>query len=286
MTFGSFIEPDHSVVDVPDLAERLECPIRGGYRAMDHAQHLLGRNRLFDAIWERSCAVPLHYEDQCSAEYYFDLVKTLRDFNGEFDHLVEVGAFMGGSSSIFAGCMERLDFTLDLVDIHPGRLRFSYERVRRLYPEAAARVRLFHGDLAHYVRAVMMVEPKRATIVHHDGSHEFKQVVKDMASLYYVRDQLFAVIAQDTHLRGSIESTLFVDMALYAVFGTDLKFAPIGAVYGAGDPLCDPNRYEGNYFIPGRHEGIVIPMSCNEFRYPHPLQSIDEFLPAVLDRAA
>nr|WP_299914110.1 class I SAM-dependent methyltransferase [Sphingomonas bacterium] len=200
--------------------------------------------------------------------------------------MIEVGCFMGGSSSILAGCMDRLDFTLDLIDIHPNRLHFSYERVRRMFPDAVARVRLFHGDLAHYVRSVMMVEAPRSTVVHHDGSHEFKQVVKDMASLYYVRQQLFAVIAQDTHLRGSIDSTAFVDMALYAVFGTDLNYCPIGAVYPAGDPICDPNRFEGHYFVPGCHEGIVIPMSCNEFRYPHPLQAMEEFLPALLDKAA
>jgi hypothetical protein len=131
-----------------------------------------------------------------------------------------------------------------------------------------------------------MVEEPRSTIVHHDGNHQFPQVVKDLASLYYVRDQLFAVIAQDTHLRAPVQYNNFVDMAIYAVFGTDLGFAPIGAVYGEGDPVCQPNNYQGQYFVPGRPEGIVIPMACNSFRYPHPMLKMEDFLPSELDKAA
>jgi len=284
--FGSFIQPNRSVMDAADLTEALGCPVRGGYRAMDHARHLLGKNAIFDEIWVQSQRLSLQYEDQCSAQYYFDLVRSLRDFNGEFSHVVEVGCFMGGSSTILAGCLGRMDFTLDLVDINIPRLYFSYERVRRMYPEAAARMRLFYGDLSHYVRRVMMVEPPRSTIVHHDGSHEFSQVVKDLASLYYVRDQLFAVIAQDSHLRGPIAMNNFVDLAIYAVFGTELGYAPIGAVFDENDPLCRPNAYEGQYFVPGRPEGLVIPMACNRFHYPHPLQKMEDFLPANLDKAA
>lgn len=284
--FGQFIQPDRSLEDLADPNEKLGCGIHSGFRAADQAvRHgLTGQNRIFDDIWQRWNDTPLQCEDQCSARYYFDLVRTLRDFNGEFNHVVEVGCYMGGATSILAGCMDRFDFTLDIVDLKPDFLLYSYERARRMYPEAAKRIRLFHGDLPSYVRAVMMTEPRPGTILHHDGAHNFNQVVKDMASLYYAREQLFAIIAQDTHLRGKIQYMNFVDMALYAVFGVDLNYAPIGASYSKMDSITKPNRYQGNYFVPEQPEGFVIPMALNTFRYPHPDLSIDDFLPAPPDR--
>jgi hypothetical protein len=203
----------------------------------------------------------------------------LRDFNGEFERVVEVGVFMGGSSTFLAGCMQPFAFDLDMVDISIPYLQFAYERVRRMYPEEARRIRLFHGDVPSYVRQVMMNEASRRTILHHDGAHRFDQVVKDMASLSFVRSSLTAIIVQDTHLRGTINHMNFVDLALYAVFGTDLKFAPIGITYDANSPLTAPNQYQGNYFMPDAPEGLVLPMALNEFRYPHPDLSINDFLP-------
>ncbi|TGX54083.1 hypothetical protein E5A73_08140 [Sphingomonas gei] len=279
MTFGTFIEPYEQAHEVDALAAGLSASIASGYRAVGQIGALLGQSRIFDRIVAKLQALGLDYEDQCSAQYYFDLVRTLRDFNGEFDRVVEVGVFMGGSSTFLAGCIEPFDFDLDMVDIDPNFLRFAYERVRRMYPEAAKRIRLFHGDLPSYVRHVMLGEPDHRTIVHHDGSHEFNQVVKDMSSLYYVREQLFAIIAQDTHLRGTIQNMNFVDLALYAVFGTDLKYASIGAAYDRFDSLTQPNAFQGNYFLPGVAEGVVLPMAANHFQYPHPELSIDDFLP-------
>jgi hypothetical protein len=186
---------------------------------------------------------------------------------------------LGGSTSFIAGTIEQFDFDLDLIDINPRFLRFAHERVRRMYPEAAKRIRLFYGDLPSYVRHVMRREDGHSYIVHHDGAHDFNQVVKDMASLYFVRDQLLAIIAQDTHLRGHIDKMNFVDLALNAVFGMDLKYAPIGANYPENHMLTLPNQYQGNYFMPNAAEGIVLPMAVNQFHYPHPNHSIEDFLP-------
>jgi cephalosporin hydroxylase len=279
MTFGSFIEPDAAVERVGNLAEALGVPVVSGYRAMSAVEHLLGQNRIFDRIVTKIKALDFTYEDQCSAQYYFDLVRTMRDFNGQFDRVVEVGVYLGGSTSFFAGCIEPFDYDLDMIDIRPDFLRFAYERVRRMYPESAKRIRLFHGDLATYVRRVMIAEPSRRYLVHHDGAHNFDQVVVDMASLYYARNSIHAVIAQDTHLRGTIANMNFVDLALQAVFGSDLNFAPIGSVYGEHDHVTAPNMYEGNYFLPNVSEGMVLPMAVNRFRYPHPSVNVDFFLP-------
>lgn len=279
MTFTGFIEPDRTLEDLADPAEALNIPLMAGYRAADGANPFYGRNRIFDRIFARQQLIDLKYEDQCSGQYYFDLVSTLRDFNGHYDRVAEVGVFMGGSSAFIADCTTPFDFDLDMIDVNLRFLKFAYERVRRVNPENAKRIRLFHGDLPSYVRHVIMRERGHSYIVHHDGAHNFEQVVKDLASLYYVQESITALIAQDTHLRGSIKNMNFVDLALHAVFGPDLNFAPIGTSYSADSPITTPNKFEGNYFMPGAPEGLVIPMAMNTFRYPHPQLSIDDFLP-------
>lgn len=284
-TPGMFISPDPALQDIADPAAALGVRIFSGFQARSRYDLHLHQNKIFDAIANRIIATDLNYEDQCSAKYYYDLVSVLRDFNGHFDRLVEVGVFMGGSSSIFAGCMDKFDFDLDLVDTSASFLQFSYERIRRTFPEAAGRVRMFHGDLPAYVRHVMLEKRGIRHIIHHDGAHDFNQVVKDMASLYYVRQSLFAIIAQDTHLRGTVQHMNFVDMAMYAVFGTDLKFAPIGEAYPEGSEMSRPNIYQGNYFMPGAAEGFVLPMAANRFVYPHPALRMDDFLPPEREEA-
>jgi len=263
MTFGTFIEPDQSLETLENPNEKLALPIFSGFRASEHARALLGQSRIFDAIWQRWQETPLQCEDQCSPQYYFDLVRILRDFNGQFDHVVEVGCYLGGASSVLAGCMDRFDFTLDIVDVSAPYLRYAYERCRRMYPDAAARIRLFQGDLPSYVQHVMRIEGARQSIIHHDGAHDFNLVVRDMGSLSYVQDQIFAIMAQDTHLRGSLKH---------------MNYCPIGANYHAFDPVTQPNRFQGNYFMPDMFEGMVLPMAVNEFRYPHPSLSFEDFL--------
>lgn len=276
MTFGTFIAPYERAEDIEALRQRLSSHIRSGYRSVSDSGRLMGQNRIYDRIVTSLRALELGYEDQCSAQYYFDLVRTLRDFNGQFDRVVEVGVFMGGSTSYLTGCIAPFDYDLDLVDVCAAYLRFAYERVRRMYPESAGRIRLFHGDLPSYVREVMVHEPERRSIVHHDGSHEFNQVVKDIGALSYVQQSVLAIIAQDTHLRGSAKFMNFVDMALYAVFGTDLKYAPIGAVYEEHSPMTSPDGFYGNYFMPNVAEGVVLPMAVNRFQFPHPAHKLDD----------
>lgn len=274
----AFIEPDLSLADLADPNEKLGIQIFSGHKAgLKHNREFKGRNRFFDAIAERVYEFKGQYEDQCSGRYYFDLVSTLRNHAGEFDRLVEVGVYMGGSSVIFGGGLERFDYDLDLVDIDARFLRFSYERIRRAFPEAAKRVRLFHGDLPHYVQNVLSVETARS-LIHHDGAHDFNQVVKDLSSLSFVRDKIHAIVCQDTHLRGTPEHMNFVDLALFAVFGTDVKYVPIGSAYDEWDTRTTPNEYQGNYFMPGVPEGVVVPMSANPFIYPHPSMKLTQFL--------
>ena len=186
---------------------------------------------------------------------------------------------MGGSSNLLADYIPSFNFDLDMVDVHIPYLQFSYERIRRLYPDFTSRIRLFHGDLPSYVRAVLNGDDGGKYVVHHDGSYEFNDVVRDMASLSFIKERLCAIIAQDTHLRGTPKYMNVVDMAMYAVFGMDLQFAPIGFCYAAKDPRANPNIYEGNYFMPEAPEGFVLPMAFNKFKYPHPNMPMEQFVP-------
>ncbi|MBB5684959.1 class I SAM-dependent methyltransferase [Sphingobium boeckii] len=274
MTFGTFIDPDDRLKELADPNQKMGIPILGGYRAERDWDAYMGRSRIFDRIAHRLNQLDIPYEDQCSAKYYFDIVNALRDFNGEFNRVVEVGVFMGGASAILGGCVQAFDFDLDLVDIDDRCLHFAYERIRRTHPEAIGRVRMFHGDLPAYVSNILSHEPAQC-IIHHDGDHQFSQVVKDMASLSYVAEKVHAIIVQDTHLRGHAKYMNFVDMALYAVFGLDLNYAPIGEAYGEHDFRTSPDQYHGNYFVAGSPEGFVLPMAMNEFRYPHPSMSLE-----------
>ncbi|MEM7778804.1 MAG: class I SAM-dependent methyltransferase [Pseudomonadota bacterium] len=277
---GQFIQPDPSLETSDAPHEDLGLPIYSGHKAISGAPPFLGRFRIFDQIAERAGQFDVPYEDQCSIEYYFDVVRTLRDLNGEYERVVEVGVFMGGASVMLAGCSGKFDFDLDLVDIDAGFLRFSYERIRRLFPEATGRIRLFQGEIADYVRVAMLGdESGKRSIIHHDGAHDFNQVVRDLSALSFVREQIHCIIAQDTHLRGNLNEMNFVDMALAAVFGTGLTCVPIGKVYEAHDSRTNPNRYQGNYFVPDMAEGMVIPMVANSFRYPHPSAQFDELFP-------
>ncbi len=276
---GLFISPDRELEALADPNERTGVPVYSGYQALQHAAPFLGRNRFFDTLVEKVSALRLPYEDQCSAKYYYDLVAALHDEGGEFERVVEVGCYMGGSASIIAGCAERLDFDFDIVDIDRGALLFAYERIRRVFPDAARRIRLFHGTLPQYVAAAMEGHSDGRLLVHHDGSHEFAQVVRDLSSLSFVRDRLHAIIIQDTHLRGEISFCQFVDLAVYAVFGTEVAYRAIGSAYDATQTeMMTPNRYQGNYFLPDAPEGIIIPMSANRFEYPHPMLTLQSFL--------
>lgn len=138
---------------------------------------------------------------------------------------------------------------------------------------------MFHGDLPTYVRHVLLEEPQVRAMIHHDGAHDFNQVVKDLSSLYFVRDQVHSLAMQDTHLRGEIKWFNFVDAAVYAMFG-DVKSEPVGARYPEELGLSTPNQWNGNYFLPDTPEGMYIPFSGIEFKYPHPTMDLDSFLPS------
>jgi hypothetical protein len=288
---GEFVQPDRRVADAQYPHEVLAISAPRGTHS--NLIDFKGRNTTLDSIISAIESSEVAYEAQCSGQHYYDLFTRLNRLhdslqdqsgNGQVKpkelRIVDVGVFMGGSSAIFAGYANETDLSLDLVDINWAYLQFTYERLRRMFPGVESRVRMFWGGLPDYVRNVLIPEDDRYSFVHHDGSHDFTQVVTDLACLSYVRDAVLAVAIQDTHLRSSKpEFHTFVDAAVYAVFGKDVHYEPIGTTYPPDSPLLQPNQYEGNYFLPDTAEGMYIKIADNDFKYPHPSIPIDSFFP-------
>lgn len=308
--WGTFLIPDQALSESENLHEALDVSIKSGYRADLTA--FAGMNAVFDNIATAIGRADVAYEDQCSAQHYFDIFGCVKRFQkfasdkpaprggvrklirgrasargtpsafsaGEVQRVVDVGVFMGGSAAVFAGCLEPMNLELDLVDVNQTYLQFTYERLRRIFPGVVSKIRMFYGDLPTYVRNVLLAEDATRTFVHHDGSHDFCQVVKDLGSLYFARDRVHSLAIQDTHLRCSnVDFFNFVDSAVYAIFGAGVSYDPLGSRYDSDSPMTNPNQYEGNYFLAGQSEGMYIPFARNKFKYPHPMMSLEAFLP-------
>jgi len=116
-----FIDPDETLqsLNFAEIAERLNIEIYSGFKP--DLTPWLGKNIIFDdLIAKRNTGTGNdHYEDQCSAKYYYDIFNTIKSSLGEANRIVEVGVFMGGSTSILAGCAHYLGIELDLIDISP-----------------------------------------------------------------------------------------------------------------------------------------------------------------------
>lgn len=238
-------------------------------------------NRLWNDLIARINAYPFATSDQCSDKHYRDVFEFLRINNGAVDHFIECGVFQGGLSVLLAGCAVAFNFQLDLIDIKPAALAATYQRIRLTFPESLPRIRLFFGELPNYVKSTMREPSFSQAILHHDGSHRFNTVVNDLASLYFIRNRLHAVLVQDTHLRHSNPADFcFVDAAVAAVFGFDLRYQPIGVTF---EKTTYPHllKTEGRhdiYFVGGRPEGMMIPLAENPFLYPHDLHVIDDLI--------
>jgi len=304
---GEFLEPDPSLEGVEKLHEHLDIEIKSGHRA--DLRSVGEGSRILARVAEAVDRSGVAYEDQCSARHYADVVRNIERIQGASGirapgvssriarsfgrrapvrttvrprpatRIVDVGVFMGGTSSVFAGCAEELGLSLDLVDTSATYLRFTHERLRRMFPAVTERVRLFHGDLPTYVQKVLAVETDERAVVHHDGAHDFDQVVRDLASLFFVRDRVSALAIQDTHLRCSdLRFMCFVDAAVFAVFGPKPSYRELGIVHDEGSPMTSPDQYFGNYCLPGVAEGMFLELADNQFRFPHPSMRLEAFL--------
>lgn len=124
-TWGTFLEPVAGLGAINNLHEVLHIPIKSGHRA--DLKSFAGRSMIFDKIAAQIAAVSMPYEDQCSAQHYFDVFSCVERDHEELSRIIDVGVYMGGTSSMFAGCLEPLALELDLVDYDHFNLQFTYE---------------------------------------------------------------------------------------------------------------------------------------------------------------
>lgn len=278
--WGNFIEPDKELETYSDPNDKYKLARGSTYRPdfssfAANFPDFHNVTKRIDAQREK-----FTFEDQCSAKYYLDLFNLMQILRStRINHVVDVGVFMGGSASIIAACIENTTIQLDLVDFGSEYLRISYERIRRLFPDVAKRTRLFLGDLPTYTHKVLIHENDKHSLVHHDASHNFNEVVRDLAALSFVKNKVEGLIIQDTHLRGgNIGTAFFVDAALYAVFGAQMPYFDMGVKLNAAtEPSF--NQSFGIYFIDNQPEGMYIPFDKVTFRYPHKSITLDKMLP-------
>ena len=274
--WGSFINPDLDLGNFKDPNEKIQAYIPSGYKA--DFMPFLGLNLEFDKMVAKIVAqrTEINFEDQCSAKYYFDIFNLIKNLNTKVRRVVEVGTFLGGASCIFAGVACQSDLEIDLIDAKKEFLLFTYERIRRAFPEAISKVRLFFGDLPTYVKTVVDKEAQEGILIHHDACHNYNEVLRDLASLYFVKDKIQGLMIQDTHLRSAkLDRYIFVDAAVYSIFGFNLKYQEIGTKF----PEATEPAYNGQtYFAKNHSEGFYVPFDVNPFLFPHPSMKMDETL--------
>ncbi len=261
-----------------DLNQVLRAPVFGGQHAAVGA--LVGSNAVFDAVVGQIDNFQGTFEDQCQARYYLDMCQIFdQQLDTDADLIVEAGVYLGGASIFLGALAASRGIPLHLIDIDPDFLWFTHERVRRTLGPHAPHIRLWRGDIPSYVQEVLENGPYHRLMMQHDASHDFNIVVRDLASLYYVRDIVQGVCIQDTNLRGKPKYLNYVDFAVRAVFGDHATTQPIGARFNAIDHphAMRPDRWFGNYFLESEPEGLYIPFAQNSFSYPHPDITLEDF---------
>ncbi len=215
-----------------------------------------------------------HYRN--SAKYYFDCFNILNQHEGVINRIVEVGTHFGDLSCLFSGMLQKLDATLDLVDINPLHLIKTYQRIKKIFPEVAAKVRLFFGDLPLYIKQIASKSPY-INLIHYQGSYNFNDVVRDLGSTFYAKQKIAGTMIYNTHLRTTdMNHYAFIDVAIYSLFGLNVKFKKMGE-QASGTTEIQTSHQPPIYFADQRVEGMFLPYAVNEFRYPHQNTSLDDF---------
>lgn len=268
-TFGSFI----AVEDIPQKEGETNLCKRFGIDqetiffndlAEDYKREDAGK---FKEYLSRLSSSGVSYSRQCSIDYYRDLVRYLTDNGNGITRLVEVGTFLGGATAFLALCAKDQDFQLDLVDLNSAYLGYTHQLICRMVPEAEHRLRIFHGDFPAYVKATG-ITGNNNTFVQFDASHRFGDVVRDLVAIGQIADAVHGFAIQDTHLRsGNINGEVFVDLAVYAVFGMNAKFREIGLRVPA-QPIKVPSGDWELYMQPNASEGFLLELKDNIFEYP------------------
>lgn len=268
-TFGKFITP----ADIPcnaaskDPVDKYRIKRRDAPRAHADYSALAGRLTLFDHCVARIRQNDWMYAEQCTPKYYFDLIAYLHKQKGQIERVAEVGVFLGGGSAFLALAAVELGYELHLIDLNPQFLGYTFERVLAIAPEAEGRVKIFHGDFPSYVEKGHLLQKNKANFAQFDASHRFPDVVRDMVAVCRGERWIKSFAIQDTHLRSHyVEGEVFVDMAVYSVFGLRPKFRPIGSMTSSRR-MDLPNSEWKLFMRPNAPEGMLLELKDNPCVY-------------------
>lgn len=202
-TFGQFVQPSEidCESDTNNLAKKYR--IAGSLTKTNYSHHreLFSRNRnhKFADYLDKISRCQHPNVEQCSPKYYYDLINYLTQ-QSQIKHICDVGVYLGGSAAYLAQAVVDLDITLDLIDVNLMCLGFTYERIVSIVPEAASRIRIFHGDFPAYVAAGhLSTRQYQSVFAQFDASHRFPDVVKDMVCIAKEKAYFHGFSIQDTH---------------------------------------------------------------------------------------
>lgn len=221
-----------------------------------------------------------------SAKYYAESFTVLIDelLNEQLKHkvrIVEIGPQFGDFSCQIAGLLRNIDATLDLIDIDKDNLTYAYRNIEKVFPEVLPRVKLFYGDLPLYVKNI--IEPSSdMNILHYQGSYNFNDVVRDLSSTYFAKEKIAGTFLPNLYLRNTnMNYYSFVDAAIYALFGMNIKYIKLGENATTESGL-QSNDLVTTFLGKNQIEGMYIPYIHNQFRYPHPQSTLDDFIYKII----
>lgn len=260
-SFGTFL--DTNLIAKLDRAEHDQLTLELQKRRQKF-DYVIGQNALFDTYFYNTENAMCIFEEQCSPQYYYDVVHFLTHFRP--GNIVECGVYHGGMTIFLAQVARHFDMTLDIIDINPDSLKYAYNYIQQVCPECLYAVRFFHGNMASYI-AGNNCRTDVKSFFQIDAGHDFISVLEDLVSIWFVRKNTQAIALQDIHLRSdNLYNTHFIEAAIVAVFGLNFKGHYFGDKVGGKDILWGGD-YE-LYFKANTLEGVLLLMSENEFCYP------------------
>lgn len=212
-----------------------------------------------------------------SAKYYADCFTVTAYYVGNVQRIVAVGADPASMIIVLAGLIQEHNVILDIVDIDQCALLSVYKQIMQIFPNMANKVRLFFGDLPIYIHRHLSNSSDQY-LIHYQASTNFNDVIRDLGATYFQRNKIVGTMVYNTHLRSTrMHDYAFTDVALYALFGHNIQFIKLGNVINdtsQSSTLSDTHYYHSSQ----RVDGLYIPYSNNQFRYPHPNTELTSFL--------
>lgn len=276
-SWGSFIQYQESPLSYPPQKKPFHIP----YKEKIDFANANGSPIFQDILNKINSANPDKQFFRSSSKFYIEsfdlLVNNILMHKNHQQRIVEIGPQFGDLSCQLAGLLNHCNVTLDLVDIDKENLYYAYKNISAVFPEVLPRVRLFYGDLPIYIKNVIN-QTNDLNNLFYQGSYNFNDVIRDLGSTYFAKDKIAGIFISNTHLRNTnMNYYPFIDAAIYALFGMDVKFFKLGEEKYEETAL-QQDVMHATYLSRNRVDGMYIPLSHNQFRYPHPNNKLDDFI--------